>query len=42
MTLIEPGISYAEFFSLNNVIGEYGAREEIIKNLKTLTVHQRF
>ena len=42
MTLIESDISYDEFVLVNNVIGEYVARKETIKNLKTLTVHQRF
>ena len=35
-------ISHDEFISVNNALREYDDMKEEIKNLKTLTVHQRF
>ena len=42
MTLIESYISYNKFVLVNHMIGEHGAQKETTKNLKTLTVNQRF
>ena len=35
-------ISHDKFLSVNNVLKEYNDTKEEIKNLKKLTVHQRF
>ena len=35
-------ISHDQFLSVNNVLKEYNDTKEEIKNLKKLTVHQRF
>ena len=39
--LIDSYITHNDILSGNNVIREYGDMKEVIKNLKTSTVHQR-
>ena len=42
IALIESYISFGEFLLINNVLREYGDMTEVIKNIKTSKVHQRF
>ena len=39
--LIDSVIRYDEFILMNNVLKEYDKMKEVIKNLSTLTFHQR-